>query len=281
MKKQTTKQNILCFKMKKITRYCVKKEKNLLTKNCCFGIIIMDCFKEVIAVGYRYRRRKRRIRIAVTMTLVLLCSAFLVSCMASANVLWVRALLGFDVTDYEGEAAIATLSEEDARCGELCKMIGILSADRGTRLETFESTSRAVSLYRDAILNYMLRSNYSRYTGNREELDRVSSAYPQMQLSTLIPKADFENTVYRYFGGVSVKNESGALYSYLNRAGCYTAPTQGSAHRAQIHVQSLEETEHTYRMKFVLSEGEETSGVYTAVFLKRDDGTCYFRSLAA
>lgn len=231
-------------------------------------------------MGYRYRRRRRRIRIAVTLVLVLLCSAFLVSCMASANVTWVRALLGFDVTDYEGEAAIATLSAEDERCGELCEMIGILSADRGTRLEAFENTSQAVSIYRDAILGYMLRENYSRYTGNRAELDRAASAYPQMHLSMLIPKSDFENTVFRYFGGVSVKNESGALYSYLNRAGCYTAPIQGQTHYTSIQVQSLEETAHTYRMKFVLSEGTETSGVYTAVFLKRDDGSCYFRSLA-
>ncbi|MBQ9759849.1 MAG: hypothetical protein IJW16_00710 [Clostridia bacterium] len=231
-------------------------------------------------MGYRSRRRRRRIRLTVALIAVLLCSVFLVSCMASANVTWVRALLGYDVTDYESEAAVATLSVEDARAAELCEMVEILSADRGIRLEGFENTSEAVSLYRDAILGYMLRGNYSRYTGNRDTMEAVQTSYPQMQFSTLIPAQDFENTVFRYFGGVSVKNESGALYSYLNRADCYTAPVQRGASDVQMNVQTLEETAHTYRMTFSLTNGEGSSENYTAVFLKRDDGTCYFRSLA-
>lgn len=230
--------------------------------------------------GYRRRRRKRS-RVVPVLTLAVLSCIFLVSCMASANVLWVRALLGFDVTDYEGEATIATLEVDGARAMELCEMVRILSDDRGVSLSSFSNTEEAVDLYRDAILGHMLRNNYSRYTGNRTELDRAAQAYPQMTVTTLIPQSDFENTVYRYFGGTTVKNKSGSLYSYLKKADCYTAPVSVSPCDVAIDVQSLEETEHTYRMTFVLSDGDESSGVYTAVFVKRDDGSCYFRSLAS
>ena len=231
-------------------------------------------------MGYRYRRRKRRIRIATSLILVLISCIFLVSCMANANVIWVRGLLGYDVTDYEGEATVATLSTTDERVGALCAMVDILASDRGVSLECFANTGEAVSLYRDAILDFMLRQKYSQYTGNRGELDRVLAQYPQMQLSTVIPAKDFENTVFRYFGGVSVKNASGALYSYLKRADCYTTPLQGRVYDTAIEVLSLEETQNTYRMRFVLSDDASSSGNYTAVFVKREDGSAYFRSLS-
>ena len=231
-------------------------------------------------MGYRNRCRRRRMRLTITLIAILLCSVFLVSCMANANVTWVRGLLGYDVTDYEREDAIASLAVNDERSLELCEMVEILSADRGLYLEEFETTSEAVSLYRDAILGYMLRNHYSRYTGDREMTAAVALSYPQMQASTLVPAEDFENTVFRYFGGISVKHESGELYSYLNRSGCYTAPMQKSVSDARINVQTLVETEHTYRMTFTLADGKRCSESYTAVFLKRDDGTCYFRSLA-
>ena len=231
-------------------------------------------------MGYRARRRRRRIKLTVALIAVLLCSVLLVSCMATANVVWVRGLLGFDVTDYEHEAAVSELAVDGEESETLCDMVRILSSERGTRLDAFSTTSEAVSLYRDAILGYMHRENYSRYTGNRGELEKAAGAYPQMQLSTLIPEGEFENTVFRYFGGVSVKNKSGTLYSYLNRAGCYTAPMQARQIDAEIEVSSLVETEHTFRMQFRLADGEEHSDEYTAVFLKRDDGSCYFRSLS-
>ena len=231
-------------------------------------------------MGYRARRRRRRIRVTIALIAVLLCSVLLVSCMATANVIWVRGLLGFDVTDYENEAAVTELAIDGEQSEKLCDMVEILSSERGTELEAFSGTAEAVSLYRDAILGYMHRENYSRYTGNRGEMEKAAGAYPQMQLSTLIPDTDFENTVFRYFGGVSVKNESGALYSYLSRAGYYTAPVQGRTCSTNVEVISLVETEHTYRMTFRLTDESATSDEYVGVFLKRDDGSCYFRSLS-
>ena len=231
-------------------------------------------------MGYRYRRRKRRIRMTVSLILLAFSCIFLVSCMANANVTWVRGMLGYDVTDYEGEEIVATLSVDDVRAEALCDMVRILSADRGIHLACFSTTDEAVAQYRDAVLSYMLRQNYSRYTGNQAELAAAAEQYPQMQLSTLIPEQDFENVVFRYFGGVRVKNANGALYSYLKRAGCYTAPLQGRVHQTDILVLSLEETANTYRMQLQLREGDACSGTYTAVFVKRDDGSAYFRSLS-
>lgn len=228
---------------------------------------------------YHYRsRRRRRSHRGVLILIAVLVSLFLVSCVAGSNPLWVRSLFGLDVADYEGEKTLQTLPTDGAKAAELCDMVDILTSG-GLELKGFGSTSQAVKLYRDAILNDMLRDHYTLYTGGSHSLSSSSTSTGYPVISTLIPKADFEATVYRYFGGTSVSHGDGRVFRYLEEVDGYTAPIQAWETQVEVCVVSLEETEHTYRMQFTLLREEESSALYRAVFAKRDDGTCYFYSL--
>lgn len=217
-------------------------------------------------------------RIGLSILLLLLSSVLLVSCMAGPNALWIRGIFGLDVNDYFSEAPLRQLQPDGAAATLLCNMVTIIVSD-SIHLTPFSGTGEAVRIYRDAILNDMLRDDYSRYTGNRQAVDAVGRAYPYLSAATLIAKNDFENVVFRYFGGTSVSHKSGEAFSYLARAGYYTSPLQARECTAEIEILELYETEHTYRMQFVLTANGETSDVYTAVFVKRDDGSCYWKAL--
>ena len=217
-------------------------------------------------------------RLGLTVLLLILCSVLLVSCMAGPNALWIRGVFGLDVNDYFSEAPLRQLQTDGTTATLLSNMVGIIVSD-SIHLSPFSGTAEAVRIYRDAILNDMLRDDYGRYTGNRQDIETVSGAYPYLSTSTLIEKEDFENVVFRYFGGTSVSHRSGNAFSYLSRAGYYTSPMQARECIAEVEIRELYETEHTYRMQFVLTANGETSDIYTAVFVKRSDGSCYWKAL--
>ena len=229
-----------------------------------------------MAVASHTKQNMRRI--GLTILLLLLSSVLLVSCMAGPNALWIRGIFGLDVNDYFSETPLRQLQPDGAAAALLRNMVTIIVSD-SIHLSPFSGTGEAVRIYRDAILNDMLRDDYSRYTGNRQAVDAVERAYPYLSAATLIAKNDFENVVFRYFGGTSVSHKSGDAFSYLSRAGYYTSPMQARECVAQIEILELYETEHTYRMQFILTANGESSDVYTAVFVKRDDGSCYWKAL--
>ena len=217
-------------------------------------------------------------RLGLTILLLALSSVLLVSCMAGPNALWIRGLFGLDVNDYFSEAPLRQLQPDGATASLLSNMVGIIVSD-SIRLTPFSGTGEAVRIYRDAILNDMLRDDYSRYTGNRQAIEDVSRTNPYLSTATLIAKEDFENVVFRYFGGTSVSHKSGDAFSYLSRAGYYTSPLQARECVAEVTILELYETEHTFRMQFILTANGENSDVYTAVFVKRNDGSCYWKAL--
>ncbi len=217
-------------------------------------------------------------RIGLTILLLVLLSVLLVSCVAGPSALWLRGLFGLDVNDYFSEAPLRQLQPDGAAAAMLSNMVTIIVSDN-IHLSPFSGTGEAVRLYRDAILNDMLRDDYSHYTGNRQSLDDVARAYPYLSAATLISKKDFENVVFRFFGGTTVSHKSGDAFSYLSRAGYYTSPLQARECTTEVNILELYETEHTYRMQFTLTANGETSESYTAVFVKRNDGSCYWKAL--
>lgn len=225
-----------------------------------------------------YYGRRRRWRAGAFLVLILLTTVFLVSCVAGSNALWFKGLFGWDAEDYAAEETKTVLERDGEVAATLSDMVQMLVSD-SVNLQEFRTTSQAVKLYRDAILNDMLRSNYARYTGNGKLIAAAQGAYPHTVLSTVIPTSDFENTVYRYFGGTSVDHKNGDAFSYLDRAGAYTSALQARACGVEVEIASLEETENTYRMQFILSDGETISEEYTAIFVKREDGSCYWKAL--
>ena len=227
---------------------------------------------------YRYRRRRRRPNRGLLLLLLVLTTVFLVSCVAGSNPLWIRSVFGLDTVNYESEAGERTLSEDDEAIAAMCDMLGILLSNN-TELTPFQNTAQAVRYYRDEILNRMLCENYALYVGNSEQLKRAGDNTLYSTLHMLIPESDFENTVYRYFGGTSVKHGNGEVFAHLTRYNAYSAPVQPWESTLELQVQAAEETANTYRLLFTLSDGEQSSRPYTAVFVKRENGTFYLYSL--
>lgn len=189
--------------------------------------------------------------------------------------------LGFDTYDYEGESVTAYLEADDAKVAELSEAVKMLSVNTPFLYE-FEKSSKAVSRCSDALLNYMLCTSFSKYTGNPELLEGAVKEYPELQILSLIPGEDYENFVYTYFGGdVKLTHKSGTLFTYLERADAYSALTVPIENNVVVNVISCEETERTYRLTFRNSLDDIVSPVYRALIVKREDGSFYFRSLVS
>ncbi len=185
-------------------------------------------------------------------------------------------LLGFDMIDYESEVGIRFPGTNDEIYKTVSDMITILVYD-SVDIALFETTREASTGNSDAILNYMLRSSYSAYSGNSALLAEAEEIYPQYHITTLIPKADYESYVYRYFGGnTSVQHASTVHFTYLPKLNAYTTTGQPLSSDVVITVDSVVETAHTYRVEFTLSDGEE-SCCYKSMLMKRDDKTLYVR----
>ena len=227
---------------------------------------------------YQYRSGRRRASRGSLVLLLVLISVFLVSCVAGSNSLWVRGLLGIDFADYHRESVLGEVPVDGAVSAQLCDMVDILTLEHQLSLKPFSSTTQAVKYYRDAILNDMLRDDYQLYTGSHAQpSDRANLCQPT--ISMMIPTEDFENAVFRYFGGTTVQHRDGEIFRYMRQAGGYTTPVQARDPATEVRVVSIVETAHTYRMTFYLEDEGAQSSEYLAVFVKREDSSCYFYSL--
>ena len=228
----------------------------------------------------QYRRRKYRMRKSTLFLLLFVVAALLVSCTAGNNSAWVRQVLGADTAIYRSEATIATLDCDGDVAAELCETLEwFLSGS--IHLKEFKNGKQGVRLYRDEILNNLMRQNYSAYVGNPVMSAAVRRSYPHITASILIPQSDFEAAVSHCLGLSSVSNSNGATFSYLSRAACYIPPLQARSLTVRTSVWSLEETEHTYRLSFSLEDTEGQSASYRAMFVKRADASPYLKSLTA
>lgn len=229
----------------------------------------------------RYRRRRRKhLRIGTFILPIFLLSALLVSCVASSGTHWLRELLGTDLAKYRAEEVIAEVPVEGDTARELCSALEMLTS-ASVHLEEFQTSSQAVRLYRDEILNALLRSNYASYLGNTSLMASVSSNYPRLTASVLIPESDFEGAVTQYLGASSVSNRSGTCFTYLSKSECYITPTQARAMTVTLTPDAVYETLHTYRLQFTLTDRDGSTACYTALFLKRTEGSPYLRALTA
>ena len=187
------------------------------------------------------------------------------------------ATLGFDTHDYDGEAVIKTHELDSELVVEIADMVKILSVD-STDIPEFKGTAEAIKCCRDAILNRMYSRDFSRYAGNEKMFATAMEMYPQMDFSVLIPADDFENVAYKYFGGKEkITNKSGEIYEYVEDIDAYLTVAEPFGTEMEVTVFYVEETENTYRIEFEAVLDEDTSGRYFAQFVKREDGSFYFR----
>ena len=186
--------------------------------------------------------------------------------------------LGFDTYDYHSEPVIDNPAPESETGISLAAMIDILAGE--TDLPEFTGMMRAIEKYRDAILSYMLTTEYARYSGNRTLIEQAERAYPAYQITQLIPASEFEATMYQYFGGsVKITHKDTNRFRYLQKVDAYIAAAAYVPVERTVHIAEIAETEHTYRVRFTVQWQEVASVPYTVLIVKREDGTRYFKEL--
>lgn len=197
----------------------------------------------------------------------------LCSCTAVTNLV---DKLGFDTYDYMSETVHTEHTPDSAVAASLADMIRILTPS----LTEFDSMREAISAYRDQVLTYMLESEYARYSGNMELIEEAARAYPEYQVTQIIPAADFEATMYRCFGGtVKISHKDGTRFRYLKKVEAYISSSAPVTNVSEINILSVSETEKTYRVYFNVTQSGVVSDPYFVLIIKRDDGTLYFKEL--
>lgn len=213
---------------------------------------------------------------------LILCASAMVVCLTSCGFGWDSFMgsLGFDTKDYSTEPVRINYANDSEKAAELCGYIRMLILD-SPFIPEFDSSAEAINLFRDSLLNYMLSSNYSRYTGNLELLDEASEEYPAMTVNNLIPAKEFEQTYYTFFGGsTKITNKSGDFFMFLAKIEAYTALSEPILNDIRIVPTYVAETENTYRFRVKLIHDANTSPEYDIVMIKRiEDGNAYFRSV--
>ncbi len=188
--------------------------------------------------------------------------------------------LGFDTYDYMGESvtSVHDINDEDALA--ISEMLEVLVSDTA-ELTTFDNMSDAIRDYRDAVLMYMLRNGYAKYSGNTELIEKAEREYPEYTVAQIIPATEFESVMYRYFGGnVKITHRDGERFKYLSKVGAYISPAVAENELPKTEITALSETDKTYRVRFkVITSETDEAKEYFALVIKRDDGTLYFKKL--
>ncbi len=193
--------------------------------------------------------------------------------------------LGFDTYDYMSESVTKTHDASGETAVMLEELLMILVTDSPV-LPTFDNMSDAITVYRDAVLEHLLASDYAKYSGNGKLIERAMKQYPEYQITQVLPELEFEATMYRCFGGdVMITHKDGNKFRYLPGVGVYIPMLAISDSGYTADITSLAETDKTYRVRFkVKSVPDENGNVteseeYFALVIKREDETLYIKKL--
>ena len=213
--------------------------------------------------------KKKRILLLLPALCLMLCSCTLLD------------QLGFDTYDYMSEPVRQTYSPDSETARTLEDLLTILITD-SPELPTFEHMGDAIREYRDAVLTWMLKSSYTKYSGNTRLIEAAERYYPEYHITQIIPESEFEAAMYRYFGGdVKITHRDGERFYYLSKVNAYVSPVMPEDSGLRPRITEIGETEKTWRIRFrvVSEDGEETSDEYFALVIKREDGTLYIKKL--
>ncbi len=213
-----------------------------------------------------------------TLTVLILLTGMLPSCGLLDK-------LGFDTYDYMSESVLRTHDANGETAAMIEDLLMVLVTDSQI-LTTFDNMADAIPAYRDAVLEYLLASDYAKYSGNTKLIQRAMEKYPEYQITQVIPELEFESMMYRCFGGdVMITHGDGNKFRYLPEAAVYVPMLATTDHGYYADVTALTETEKTYRVRFRVKskpEIDETpveSDEYFALVIKREDGTMYMKKL--
>ena len=198
---------------------------------------------------------------------------FLSSC-GSELMKSIRSMLGIDDHDYLSEPEISEPDIQSEEIKALADTAKILAY--GKEIVPFSSFADAADGYVDTVLNYLASVFYSKYSSDKALLQRFSEDYPDLSLSILIPRDDYENTVYRCFGGSrKAVVRSTAIYTYLSKTDAFMLVGQIPVYDVSVRVLNAVETENTYRLSVNFSRDGQNTGVYDLIFRKRAGDDAY------
>lgn len=181
--------------------------------------------------------------------------------------------------DYSNETVIGSASGNTAVVTELSQIIYALTID-SIKLPEFSDTASAISKCGDSLLNHLLTTNYSRFSGSTEVLKKAAEEYPHLGITAAIGTGDYEGALYKYFNhGGNIRHSDTSRFRYLSKIKAYIPAVQAMANSFSLDIVAIDETPSTYRMTFYCTEGDEVSPEYYAVFVKRDKGGCYIQSV--
>ncbi len=204
------------------------------------------------------------IKKVVSMLLALSITAFLFGCGEEK----MTGLLGSG-EDYSGEPSIGDIESASV----ISAMTGAVTAltVNSIDLPTFSNPGEIIASCRDSILNYMLSTDYARFSNSTKLLSEISSEYPDRTVTAAIGTKDYENTLYKLLGySGNVRHGETKRFTYLSRVKAYTPIAPATASNVVLDIQSAFETEHTYQMTFFALLDDETSPLYSAVFVKKN-----------
>lgn len=210
--------------------------------------------------------------------------SFLLSSCAVYN--GICSLLGFDRKNYTKQEInyYIDLNTDEKDEIELLKCLTdemeyLLCAEQIT---PFDGSDSPVEYYNDALLDGMASKYYSKYSANDELFSLLAESYPELNVSVLVPAEDYENTVYRVFGGYEkVKHSSTARYTYLDKINAYLLIGKQKNCNVEVKILSVGVCDDTYRMNAELYSENTLVGEYTVVFRMREEKEPYIYALLA
>lgn len=180
--------------------------------------------------------------------------------------------------EYLNESVIGSASENTAVISELSDIVGALTID-SVRLPEFSDTFSAISKCGDSLLNHLLTTNYSRFSGNTA-VKEAAEKYPELGINAAIGASEYEGALYKYFNhGGNIRHSDTARFRYMPKIEAYVPAVQSVANSFSLDIVSIDETVNTYRMTFYCKRGDDVSPEYNAVFIKRERGGCYIASI--
>ncbi len=207
-----------------------------------------------------------------------LLAALMLLCVAGCDGQTASDLLGNKSEDYSGEVPIDDIDSATV-ISTMTLTVTALTVN-SVDLPEFSTPSEVIGTCRDAILNYMLTSDYSRFGSNTKLLSEIAQQYPDMTVTAAIGTKDYESTLYTLFGySGTVRHSETKRFSYLSKVTAYVPTAPATVSNVALDIQSAIETEHTYQMSFFAMLEDEISPLYTALFVKKDDGM-YLQSLS-
>ncbi len=154
----------------------------------------------------------------------------------------------------------------------VCECIGYTD-----EIVCFEEWDDVSESYSKILLDYLSSKYYEKYSANNELFASLAEHYPTLSVNTVIPEADYENSVYRCFGGYRrVEHVTLPEYSYLPKINAYLAIGEKYSERVECTAVFCEETKDTYRFR----ARYENRGEYLIVLVKRDEGEPYIISVS-